>query len=144
MGIKDRLKQYLSYRGLGEGKFEQLVGVSNGYVTKIGKSIGSDKQLLIRKACPDLNIDWLLTGEGEMLLSDTKEPAPSNDKSHDNNFKDKIIELQESLLKEREARIKDKEEIIALQRKLINKSGSSDQAIVDDNLEEQLTKKPTT
>jgi hypothetical protein len=46
---------------------EKAIGVSNAYVTSIRKSIDKDKIQSIALKFPDLNIDWLLYGKGEML-----------------------------------------------------------------------------
>lgn len=47
--------------------FERFSNLSTGYVHKIKDSIGKRGLGDIRRAFPDLNTDWLLTGEGEML-----------------------------------------------------------------------------
>lgn len=43
------------------------VGLSNGYINSLKKSPTADKLQMIIGAYPDLSINWLLTGEGEML-----------------------------------------------------------------------------
>lgn len=45
----------------------QILKVSNGYVHKIKNSVGKRGLLDIQRKFPELNTDWLLTGEGEML-----------------------------------------------------------------------------
>lgn len=65
--IKDRLSVFIRYKNLSKYAFEKSIGVSNGFFNSINKSIGSDKLGYISKTYPDLNIDWLLTGDGEML-----------------------------------------------------------------------------
>ena len=47
--------------------FERACGLSNGYVHKIKNSVGKRGLLDIQRKFPELNTDWLLTGEGEML-----------------------------------------------------------------------------
>lgn len=44
-----------------------MIGVSNGFINNISKSIGAEKLHRIQSAFPELNETWLLTGEGEML-----------------------------------------------------------------------------
>lgn len=66
MGVKERLIDYLKFKGIGQNKFAKSIGVSSGYVNNIRKSIQPDKILSISKKYPDLNTEWLLTGEGEM------------------------------------------------------------------------------
>lgn len=65
--VKERLISYLRYKGVSYSEFGRTIGVSNAYVTSIRKSIQPDKVQSIALNYQDLNIDWLLTGEGEML-----------------------------------------------------------------------------
>ncbi|WP_298648432.1 hypothetical protein [uncultured Proteiniphilum sp.] len=52
---------------MGQTKFEGLVGFSRGYISKVKTSIGADKLSNIVEVFPDLNLDWLITGKGEMI-----------------------------------------------------------------------------
>lgn len=57
----------------GRSALEERLGVSNGYITKTfakKSAMGSDLLERIIELFPQLNIHWLLTGEGEMLNSD--------------------------------------------------------------------------
>ena len=65
--VKERLKEYLAYKGVSARKFTLSIGVSEAYVQTIGKSIPPDKLERISKAYPDLNLLWLVLGIGEML-----------------------------------------------------------------------------
>lgn len=65
--VKSRLIDYLKYKSINQRQFEIQIGVSNGYVNNIRKSIQPDKIKIISASFPDLNAGWLLTGEGEML-----------------------------------------------------------------------------
>lgn len=64
--IKDRLKHYLTFKKLSVREFERLCGLSNGVASRISKSTNPSTLRRIENNS-DLNIDWLLTGEGEML-----------------------------------------------------------------------------
>lgn len=76
--VKDRLIYFLDAKGVNKSEFGRRVGVSNAFVASIRKSIQPDKLSAIQREFPDLNIDWLLTGEGEMLKgSDVSEPSVS-------------------------------------------------------------------
>ena len=66
--VKQRLIRFIKYKGLSQKKFEEAVGVSNGYVNNISKGIGAEKLQRILGTYPELNQTWLLTGEGDMLL----------------------------------------------------------------------------
>lgn len=70
----DRLKLFIKSKRLGQTKFEELVGLSRGYISRVKPSIGVDKLLDIIDVFPDLNLDWLITGKGEMI-----DPSPQSD-----------------------------------------------------------------
>lgn len=70
--VKERLIEFIKYKGLSLSKFEKYVGLSNGYVYNISKGIGSDKLQRILAKFPELNQDWIISGEGEMLKSPTE------------------------------------------------------------------------
>lgn len=71
MTVKERLIMFIKSLGIGQGAFEKAVGLSNGYVNNIRKSIQPDKIQKIALCYPTLNTGWLLTGEGEMLKGQT-------------------------------------------------------------------------
>lgn len=62
---------FLNYKGLSQGRFEKLVGLSNGYLDKLRHAPSVAKTQIIIDTFPELNRTWLLTGEGEMLNSDS-------------------------------------------------------------------------
>lgn len=65
--IKQRIIRYIKSKRISQRRFETEAGLSNGFVNNIVKTIGADKLRKISIAYPELNTDWLLTGEGEML-----------------------------------------------------------------------------
>jgi len=67
MNVKERLKIYLKQINSTISAFETSIHVTNGYVNSISKSIGIDKIETILEKYPNLNIEWLLAGKGEML-----------------------------------------------------------------------------
>lgn len=69
MSVKDRLIDFLKYKGLSQSKFEKSIGASNGYINSMRKGIGAERLEQVRREYPDLNIDWLLSGNGNMLNS---------------------------------------------------------------------------
>lgn len=69
--IKARLTAYLRYKGINKSEFGRIIGVSNAYISSIRKSIQPDKAEKIASSFHDLNIAWLMTGEGEMIKSNT-------------------------------------------------------------------------
>nr|WP_299162710.1 hypothetical protein [uncultured Eudoraea sp.] len=66
----DRLMQFIKFAGLSARQFDLSIGASNGYTLRMKKnnaSIGSDVIENILKVYPQLNVVWLITGEGDML-----------------------------------------------------------------------------
>lgn len=65
--VKERLIKFIKNRGLSQKQFEKQIGLSNGYVGNISKGLGASKLAEISRQFPELNTEWLLTGEGQML-----------------------------------------------------------------------------
>lgn len=68
---KDRLLQYLEYKGISQYAFSKKTGLSNGFL-KSGSSISSENLKLLSNIFTDLNLLWVITGEG-LMVSDTIE-----------------------------------------------------------------------
>lgn len=70
MSALHRIKQYLDYKGINNKKFEETMGFSNGSFAsqlKKNKTIGVDKLEKILNTYSDLNPNWVLLNEGNML-----------------------------------------------------------------------------
>lgn len=65
--VKERIIAFIKHKQLSQKKFEELIGVSNGFVNNISKGIGADKLHRIVSAFPELDANWLMTGKGEMI-----------------------------------------------------------------------------
>lgn len=72
MNLKNRLIQFIEYKGFTIQSFEGRVGLSNGAVSKMGDGTRRSTLDKISTAFPELNTAWLLTGEGEMLNKESK------------------------------------------------------------------------
>lgn len=71
MTVKDRIKAFCKAEKTTVSAFESSIGVANGYVNAISKSIGIDKIQTILEKFPKLSIEWLLTGRGDMYREDS-------------------------------------------------------------------------
>lgn len=71
--IKDRILQFIDYKQITKNKFETECGLPVRYVSNIGKSIQSDVIEKIVLTFPDINLRWLVTGLGEMVMEDGKD-----------------------------------------------------------------------
>lgn len=65
--VKERLIQFIKYKGLRVSAFEKMCGFSGGYVANMRVSMQPDKILNIAQKFPELDTAWLLTGEGNMI-----------------------------------------------------------------------------
>lgn len=69
-GLKERLTYFIEHTGLTVQMFEKTVGLSNGAVSKMGDNTRRSTIDRISNYFHDLNVNWLLTGEGEMLIGE--------------------------------------------------------------------------
>lgn len=68
MGIKDRITTFINSLGLTNAEFERVCGLSNGFVKNTNDRIRKSSLNLIATQFPQLNMDWLVNGVGDMLL----------------------------------------------------------------------------
>ena len=68
--VKSRTQKFVQYKGLTMKEFEQMCNLSTGYVTCLRKGYGPEKLNNVLRSFPDLNREWLLFGEGEMIKND--------------------------------------------------------------------------
>ncbi len=57
----------ISQLGMTKAQFEKIAGLSNGFVDKTGANTRKSSLDKISIAFPSVNINWLLTGEGEIF-----------------------------------------------------------------------------
>ena len=75
--LKEKILQYLEFKGFSKYEFYQKTGVSNGVLSQ--KSGLSEDNLLRFLSCyKDVNPEWLLTGKGSMIKSEEKSRINQN------------------------------------------------------------------
>ena len=72
---KDRLEQFIRTMGYSTREFERAIGVSNGTVRHITDALSANLKEKISANFPQLDMNWLLTGEGDMLRSSVTVPT---------------------------------------------------------------------
>jgi phage repressor protein C with HTH and peptisase S24 domain len=98
---KDRLLEFLRYKGLGQQKFEISIGMSNGWANKVGDSIRENTLKKISEVYPELNIAWLKSGVGVMLNNGESEETlytPKEEHPKERNQKDATEETAKMVL----------------------------------------------
>jgi hypothetical protein len=76
MGLRERLLEYIAYKGTDKATLERNSGLSNDAVSKMGENTRVRTLDKISTAYPDLNIVWLKTGVGEMILTEKSKAIP--------------------------------------------------------------------
>ena len=66
--VKERIMEFIASEGIANSRFEQMCGLSNGYVKGLKRTPGANKIVKMIEAFPRLNPNWLLKGEGSMLI----------------------------------------------------------------------------
>jgi transcriptional regulator with XRE-family HTH domain len=93
----ERLKKFREYLGITQQSMADLLGIDRPYLTQIEKgkkTISHSIATKVTNSYNELSINWLLSGEGSMILTSLSEVTPLDfgDKVHN------VIELEEGAL----------------------------------------------
>ena len=77
---KDRILQFIEYKGISKNKFYNETGISNGILDK-KSGLSMDTIEKFYSTYPEINPEWLLTGKGEMLKSGNTNTETSKEES---------------------------------------------------------------
>lgn len=66
MTTKEKIKQYIDYKGISKNKFYTITGLSTSFLDS-GNTIGVDKAKIIIEKFPDISMDWLILDQGPMI-----------------------------------------------------------------------------
>ena len=123
MTISERLREFIKSEKLSVCEFERMISAGNGYVSRIRNSIKPGRLELISLKFPQLNLNWLLHGEGEMLLkpnlhesAGTYTALPARKKTAE----DKTTENLKHIIRALEQDIGHQQQTIDYYRKLVN------------------------
>lgn len=70
--VKSRLLQFMHARNISQATLTRQLEVSGAYISAIRKSMPEEKVRRLCELYPELNRDWLLFGDGEMLVETRK------------------------------------------------------------------------
>lgn len=101
--IVDRIRQIIDYKQISVRKFCIEIGVSNGFLDKV-KDVGVEKVAKILYTYPEINPEWLVTGNGEMIKQQPSPKLPIDTSRMDE--LNEMIEMQRKLIKNLEAEVK--------------------------------------
>ena len=139
----ERINLYLQFKSISPHSFEKWIGLSNGYFSKqlrnLG-SVGSDILIKIDEYYTELNILWVLNGQGQMISPIDVYQSMGQAMQVDEYIikyetENKKMKNLESDLEKLQVVIKDKDKIISLYEVIANnKTG-----LVQENLDHQQT-----
>lgn len=122
---KERLLQYLDYKGITVSNFFKETGIKRGFLDtdKLKSTVNDVFLTIIIATYPDINLIWLISGKGEMLNNYLTENLLDNKTSTDNS-----LELQELIATQKDLIKMQKDKIEELERKLSEGKKGKDKA----------------
>lgn len=79
--LKRRILEYADYKGIGKADIYKETGITNGIFSQ-KNGINEENLLRFLNTYQDINTEWLLRGEGDMILGEVK-MSESNHKIKD-------------------------------------------------------------
>lgn len=124
----ERISAYIHFKKISPHAFEKKIELSNGYFSKQLKhlgSVGSDILIRIHEAYSDIDILWVLTGEGQMLKEEVlhKEQIDNSileDFTNKYASENKKLKKLENDFDKLQTSLSDKEKIIGLYEFMLN------------------------
>ena len=124
----ERIAIYIHFKKISPHAFEKKIELSNGYFSKQLKhlgSVGSDILIRIHHTYTDLDILWVLTGEGqmlkeEMLHSQQVDNSILEDFTNKYTNENKKLKKLENDFDKLQTSLSDKEKIIGLYEFMLN------------------------
>ena len=124
----ERIAIYIHFKKISPHAFEKKIELSNGYFSKQLKhlgSVGSDILIRIHHTYTDLDILWVLTGEGqmlkeEMLHSEQIDNSIIEDFTNKYTNENKKLKKLENDFDKLQTSLSDKEKIIGLYEFMLN------------------------
>ena len=77
--IKQRLVEFIKFKNLSYSKFERMINAGNGFVNNLSKGLGAEKLSQISAVFPEIDTQWLITGEGNMIKAHIIQKNQSGD-----------------------------------------------------------------
>jgi len=88
MTVKERINQFIDYKGIKINSFETSIGVSKSYWNNTQK-VSAEVVGEILRVYSELSAEWVMTGQGEMIKQEPVHiyPAKYTEKKQEGNIK---------------------------------------------------------
>lgn len=67
MDMRERLRAYAQHKGISLYSFCKSAGLASNFITWGTKGMSARAMYRIGQTFPDLNLEWVVTGDGDML-----------------------------------------------------------------------------
>lgn len=97
--MKERIRQIQDREGMSQKDFAAAIGISQASLSSIynGRTLPTNRHVeAIHKRFPEISTNWIMFGEGEMLLSDA-DAAHNSTLSEDSSQADESVRQEEAL-----------------------------------------------
>ena len=96
------MKEFLAYKGVLKEDFISAVGVCKNYFANDSTAIRKYVLEKIRETYPDLNVYWLVSGNGSMLVNETAPSSNEDNAADDEDVKKYLFATCRRLCEEKE------------------------------------------
>ncbi len=123
MSFGERIKQFIDYKRTNVSAFEVKSKLKNGAIYRVVKnntSLNGESIASIGREWPDLNLNWLMNGEGNMLLKKSIFTEPTREYNKEVKMANEIEWYKDSLRRADE-QIEIQKEVIANLKNVIKR-----------------------
>ena len=115
---KHRIINYLDYKGISKPLFFAQTGIKRGFLDsdKLNQNISEEHIAKIIATYDDINLLWLITGNGEMIIKETTLVVEPSSSSSEND--ERIMELKDMIAAQKETIAVQKDRISDLESRL--------------------------
>jgi hypothetical protein len=118
--LKERILQFLDYKGISKYECYQSTGITNGVLSK-KEGLSEENLLRFISYYTEVNPDWLLTGDGPMLRDERPAQVSEPTVVYERDPRDiQLISTQEEIIRRDKELVATKDELIAMLKNRIS------------------------
>lgn len=98
MNIKERVQEIISDLNISQSMFEDTIGASRGVVSHLDTRISKNLLTKITAKYPQINVKWILTGNGEKYLTNSVPTERTTNTPYNSRTKELLAEVEKQRL----------------------------------------------